>query len=134
MHAGLFGCFDNPSNSNMDYRIFNVRISQCVIILHAYTQWGPRFIVSSEGLLVVESAQNLFPEKSQEGRKSPARKRCLKASTNKHCDWRERERVCVCVCVCVYTDFPCTSLYPPPPPPPTNPPSLPEPRWGMYVC
>ena len=59
----------------MDYRIFNVRISQCVIILHAYSHRGPRFIVSSEGLLVVESAHNLFPEKSQGGRESPARKR-----------------------------------------------------------
>ena len=46
-----------------------------MIILHAYTHRGPRIIASSEGLLVVESAHNLFADKSQGGRKSPARKR-----------------------------------------------------------
>ena len=46
VHAGLFGCFYNPLNSEMDCRIF----SMCVVYLHAYIHGGPWFIVSSEGL------------------------------------------------------------------------------------
>ena len=46
--AGLFQCFHNPPNSDVDYRIFNMHIF--VIFLPAYTHGGPWFIVSSEGL------------------------------------------------------------------------------------
>ena len=48
VHAGLFWCFHNPLKFNMDYRIFNVRMSS---FLHAYAHRGLRFIVSPEGLL-----------------------------------------------------------------------------------
>ena len=34
-HAGLFWCFYNPSNSDMDYRIFNVRMWSFCFHLHA---------------------------------------------------------------------------------------------------
>jgi len=47
VHAGLFWHFCNPQNSNMDYRIFNVRRqSFCMRVCGR-----PQFIISSEGLL-----------------------------------------------------------------------------------
>ena len=51
----------------MDYVIFKVRTN--VIVLHACTHGGPRFIVSSRRTFV-ESAQNLTPERSQGKRKA----------------------------------------------------------------
>ena len=33
VHAGLFWCFHNPPNSNLDYRIFNVRHSGTLLLL-----------------------------------------------------------------------------------------------------
>ena len=34
VHAGLFGCCPNPPNSDMDYRIFNVRMWSSCIRIH----------------------------------------------------------------------------------------------------
>ena len=36
VHAGLFWCFHNPPDSDMDYRIFNVRV--WYYLLHAHTK------------------------------------------------------------------------------------------------
>ena len=65
VHAGLFGCFRNLPNSDMDYRIFNVHI--VCDLLYAYTHGGPWFIVLSKKTFA-EFVQNLTPEKSQGGR------------------------------------------------------------------
>ena len=50
------------ANSDMDYRIFNMRMWSSV--LHAYAHGGHQFTVSSEGLLY------LTPEKCEGGRKA----------------------------------------------------------------
>ena len=57
MHAGLFWCFHNPSNSDLDYRIFNMHIYIHVIFLHAYTHRGTSVNCVIWGAFV-ESAQD----------------------------------------------------------------------------
>ena len=52
----VFQCFHNPSNSDVDYRIFNV----CMWSFCMHIQMGPWCTVSPEELLRgIESAQNL---------------------------------------------------------------------------
>ena len=48
VHAGLFECFHNPPNSDMDHRIFNVRMCSCSMREH---MGDLGFIVTCEGLL-----------------------------------------------------------------------------------
>ena len=64
VHAGLFWCFLNPPNSDMDCRTFNVCMGS---LLQTYvdTHVGLKSIVSSERNFV-ESAHNLTLEKSEE--------------------------------------------------------------------
>ena len=50
VHAGLVWYFHNPSNSNMDYRIFNVRGGSFCLGIHT---GGHRFIVSPIHLLSI---------------------------------------------------------------------------------
>ena len=65
VNAGLFGCFHNPSNTDMNYRTFNMRM--CSFCMRIYTRR-----TSVYGLIrtFVESAQALTPEKSQGPRKA----------------------------------------------------------------
>ena len=63
----LFWCFHNPPNSDMDYRIFNVH--NYVVFLNADTQKGTS-VSSLVRRTVVESAQNVIPEKSSDRRRS----------------------------------------------------------------
>ena len=57
----IIWCFHYPSDSDRDYRIFNMH-RWC--FLHVYVDRGPPFTVSSKGLFI-ESARNLMPGKSQ---------------------------------------------------------------------
>ena len=50
VHVGLFRCFHSPPNSDMDYRIFNVLMTFCLMFCMRMHTRGPRFVVSSEGL------------------------------------------------------------------------------------
>ena len=60
VHAGLFWCFHNPPNSDVDCRICNVRMwSFCMYILGV-----PRFFCPIWSTFV-ESAQSLTPKNSQ---------------------------------------------------------------------
>lgn len=61
MHAGLFVCFLNLLNSDLEYRIFNM-------LAYTYGGGGGRGGTSVYSLIArtfVESALNLTPEKSQ---------------------------------------------------------------------
>ena len=57
VHAGLFWCFHSPPHSDVDYRIFNVRMWSCCMRIHS--------VYSLIWRAFVESAQNLTPKKSQ---------------------------------------------------------------------
>ena len=53
VHAGLFGCFHNPTNSDMNHRSFKAAY---VIFLRACTQGGPRGFISLIRRTFVEQA------------------------------------------------------------------------------
>ena len=54
LHAGLFWCFHNPSNSDTDYRIFNIHV---IFFACIYTQGGLCFIDSSKILVLWHSIE-----------------------------------------------------------------------------
>ena len=66
-HAGLFGCIGNPSNYDMDYRIFNMYMWSFCMYTHigGGGGGGGTFVYSLIQRTFVGSAQNLAPEKSQ---------------------------------------------------------------------
>ena len=51
VHAGLFWCFHNPPNSDVDQKSLTCIIINYAIFWHVYIHGWPRFMVSSEGLL-----------------------------------------------------------------------------------
>ena len=61
VHAGLFKCFQNPGNSDMDYRIFN--LCMCSFCMRIHT--GGLNLLSHMHSFCREFAQNLTLEKSE---------------------------------------------------------------------
>ena len=61
VHAGLFWWFHSPPNSDMDYRIFNMRMWSFIMCTYIYIHSGA-LSFSHIQRTWVESAQNLTPE------------------------------------------------------------------------